>query len=253
MSAADYYGTSGSGGYPPRNQSHQSPSPYPSQPQHVQAYTPSHSPYPPQQTYATGASPYPSQPQYAQSPAPPQSNHLAPYPSQPQYSRPGSAHSDAGYPPPYPDGDQRPGSAVGAPSHARPHSADPYSGDRGQHAQREGEEGEKGLGATLIGGGAGGFLGHKLGKGKLGTVLGSAVGAVAANMIEHRLQGRHSSHGHGHHGSGGGALGFLGGGASPGHGHHHHGSSHHGGSYYGDHHGHHGHGHHGRDHHGGGW
>ncbi|KAI0880559.1 uncharacterized protein GGS22DRAFT_174694 [Annulohypoxylon maeteangense] len=241
MSAADYYGNNGGGYAPPQNQSS---SPYPSQPQYAQ-----------QPNYAGGApsqSPYPSQPTYAQSPQ--SQNYLAPYSQQSQYARPGSAHSDAGYPPPsYAANDGTP--------QARPHSADPYStaqtpydNNPNRAPGQEGEDGERGLGATLIGGGAGGFLGHKLGKGKLGTMLGSAVGAVAANMIEHKFErknsnqshqshqshGSHGSHGHGHghhshHGSHGGSPapgGYYGGGyqgGSPG-GHHH-----------GHHHGHHGH------------
>ncbi|KAI6087660.1 hypothetical protein F4821DRAFT_235595, partial [Hypoxylon rubiginosum] len=203
MSAADYYGNSGggSGSYPPQHHN-QSSSPYPQQPQYAQPS--SQSPYPQHQpSYASPSpahSPYPQQPSY--SPAPPQqhnSNYLAPYPSQPQYARPGSAHSDAGYPPPYPGDEKRPGSA-GA-MVARPHSADPYGADRGQQQYapgQEGADGERGLGATLLGGGAGGFLGHKIGKGKLGTLLGGAVGAVAANMIEHKFERKNSSHSQGH-------------------------------------------------------
>ncbi|KAI1383780.1 uncharacterized protein F4822DRAFT_417591 [Hypoxylon trugodes] len=242
MSAADYYGNGGGGYSQPQNQG------YPSQPQYAQS--PSHSPYPQQPNYAGGPpsqSPYPSQPTYAQSPAPQSQNYLAPYqPQQQQYSRPGSAHSDVGYPPPAYSADNQHSSAAGSP-YPRPHSADPYASqeDRDpnrQHAQ-EGEDGERGLGATLLGGGAGGLLGHKLGKGKLGTILGSAVGAVAANMVEHKLQGRNSNqnqgHGHGHHG--------------------HHAPPSDGGYYYGapqghhHSHGHHGHHHSHHSHHSQGW
>ncbi|KAI1453874.1 hypothetical protein F4805DRAFT_356241 [Annulohypoxylon moriforme] len=197
MSAADYYGNNSDGYAPPQNQSS---SPYPSQPQYAQ--TQSQSPYPQQPSYAGGApsqSPYPSQPSYAQSPQ--SQNYLAPYPQQSQYARPGSAHSDAGYPPPAYSNDGTP--------HARPHSADPYSTGQAPYDRdpnrapgQEGEDGERGLGATLIGGGAGGFLGHKLGKGKLGTMLGSAVGAVAANMIEHKFERRNSNQSQGSHGHG---------------------------------------------------
>ncbi|TRX93584.1 hypothetical protein FHL15_005556 [Xylaria flabelliformis] len=212
MSAAEYYGTSGGGGgggsYPPR----QSQSPYPSQPQY--APSPSHSPYPPQQQQQQqpyGGSPYPS---YA--PPPQQSQgHLSPYPypQQPQYARPGSAHSDA---PPYP------GSVSGSASPLpRPHSADPYAAQQQQYDRDPNgggaEDGERGLGATLLGGGAGGFLGHKLGKGKFGTLLGSAVGAVAANVIENKLEGRNgkNKHHHGsssHHQGGGNPYGYSSGG-----------------------------------------
>lgn len=44
-----------------------------------------------------------------------------------------------------------------------------------------GAEGERGLGSTLLGGTAGGFLGHKMAGGALGTVGGAVVGAVGAN------------------------------------------------------------------------
>ncbi|KAI0532703.1 hypothetical protein GGR58DRAFT_522537 [Xylaria digitata] len=68
-------------------------------------------------------------------------------------------------------------------------------------------DGERGIGSTLVGGGAGSYIGHKLGKGTMGTLLGGAVGAVAANFISHKVKGRHGkeehdgyhSH-HGHHG-----------------------------------------------------
>ncbi|KAI0015013.1 hypothetical protein F4780DRAFT_784558 [Xylariomycetidae sp. FL0641] len=214
MSAAEYYNPGGGNGnsYPP---SQNRPS-YPPSPQY--APSPSHSPlpYPPQQPgYGVAPSPYPSQPTYAHSPAPAQSNnYLTPYPQQPQYARPGSAHSDAGrIPPPYPDDRDYERDDKPLP---RPRSADPYSSRRRNSLDDEerGEDGERGLGATLIGGGAGGVLGHKMGKGKLGTLLGSAVGAVAANIIEHKLEERRNSHGHhnpyghgsSHHGSSGGLL-----------------------------------------------
>ena len=45
---------------------------------------------------------------------------------------------------------------------------------------------EKGIGATLVGGGAGAFLGHEFGGGTLGTVGGMIAGAVGANALERR-------------------------------------------------------------------
>lgn len=46
-------------------------------------------------------------------------------------------------------------------------------------------EADRGLGATLIGGGGGAYLGKKLGGGSpLGAIGGSVVGALAANMLE---------------------------------------------------------------------
>ncbi|KAK8090657.1 hypothetical protein PG994_000162 [Apiospora phragmitis] len=205
-------GGGGSGGaYPPRQQ------------------------YPPQSQYGQSPSPYPPQQQYTQS-----SSHLSPYPSHPEYARPGSAHSNVGFSsgPPPPRYEEQGGHL--APCHApqRPHSADPYSGGHyaGGDEKRgrsdypnaapgaEGEDGERGLGASLIGGGAGGFLGHKLGKGKLGTFLGGAAGAVAANVLESKFKDRRNSHssssshghghGHGHHGGGGHSPYGYGGGGS---------------------------------------
>jgi hypothetical protein len=41
-----------------------------------------------------------------------------------------------------------------------------------------GPDGEKGLGATLLGGAGGGFVGHELGGGVLGSVVGAVVGAI---------------------------------------------------------------------------
>lgn len=63
-----------------------------------------------------------------------------------------------------------------------------YGGHQGGHAPHQGHtpvpagaEGERGLGSTLLGGTAGGFLGHKMAGGALGTVGGAVVGAVGAN------------------------------------------------------------------------
>ncbi|KAI9831802.1 MAG: hypothetical protein M1819_004699 [Sarea resinae] len=50
----------------------------------------------------------------------------------------------------------------------------------------DGKEGERGLGATLVGSAAGGFLGHEVGGGALGTLGGIIAGAVGANALEHR-------------------------------------------------------------------
>lgn len=51
---------------------------------------------------------------------------------------------------------------------------------RGQNA-----DGERGLGATVLGGAGGAFLGHKMEHGALGTIGGLAIGAIAANAFEH--------------------------------------------------------------------
>jgi hypothetical protein len=51
--------------------------------------------------------------------------------------------------------------------------------------QQVGPNGERGLGATVLGGGAGAFLGNKMHHGALGTIGGLAIGAIAANAFEH--------------------------------------------------------------------
>jgi hypothetical protein len=50
-----------------------------------------------------------------------------------------------------------------------------------------GQEGERGLGSTLLGGAAGGFMGKKLGGGILGTAGGAVLGAVGMNMATNKL------------------------------------------------------------------
>lgn len=47
-------------------------------------------------------------------------------------------------------------------------------------------EGEKGLGSTVVGGAAGGYMGHKMGGG-WSTAAGAALGAVGANVISHKM------------------------------------------------------------------
>jgi hypothetical protein len=49
-------------------------------------------------------------------------------------------------------------------------------------------EGERGIGASLIGAGGGGFLGHELGGGMLGAVGGAIAGAIGANLVEKQLE-----------------------------------------------------------------
>ena len=43
---------------------------------------------------------------------------------------------------------------------------------------------EKGLGASLLGGAGGAFVGHEMGGGALGTILGIGAGAVGAALLE---------------------------------------------------------------------
>jgi len=67
---------------------------------------------------------------------------------------------------------------------SRRHS--PPKGGRGKDLLRQGD-GERGLGATLLGGAAGAFLGEQTDKGALGTVGGAVVGAIAATAGEKHL------------------------------------------------------------------
>ncbi|EME81672.1 uncharacterized protein MYCFIDRAFT_197006 [Pseudocercospora fijiensis CIRAD86] len=48
-----------------------------------------------------------------------------------------------------------------------------------------GQQDERGIGATVLGGAGGAFLGHEMGHGKLATLSGLAIGAIAANAFEH--------------------------------------------------------------------
>ena len=51
-----------------------------------------------------------------------------------------------------------------------------------------GSEGERGLGATLLGGAGGAWLGHEFGKGTLETLGGAIVGAVAGKALEKEVE-----------------------------------------------------------------
>jgi hypothetical protein len=53
-----------------------------------------------------------------------------------------------------------------------------------------GSEGERGLGAKLVGGAGGALLGRKFGKGTLGTMAGAVVGSIAATAIEKQIEER---------------------------------------------------------------
>ena len=48
-------------------------------------------------------------------------------------------------------------------------------------------EAEKGLGSTLVGGAAGGYAGHRLGGGFLGSTAGALLGAVGMNAATHQM------------------------------------------------------------------
>ncbi|KAJ5663037.1 hypothetical protein N7507_003768 [Penicillium longicatenatum] len=48
-------------------------------------------------------------------------------------------------------------------------------------------DGERGLGSTFIGGAAGGYAGHKMHGGFLGTAGGADLGAAGMNMVSHEM------------------------------------------------------------------
>ena len=68
--------------------------------------------------------------------------------------------------------------------YSNPDPTDPTPGQGGYGQPGNVAEGERGLGATLLGGSGGAFLGHKYGGGGLGTVGGLIAGAVGANLVE---------------------------------------------------------------------
>lgn len=95
---------------------------------------------------------------------PPQDRGHSPYPPQQgheQYQQGGASASYYG---------------AGAPQHQQGYAPGPG-----------GPEGDRGLGSTLLGGAAGGFAGHKMGGGFLGTAGGAVLGAVGMNMATHEV------------------------------------------------------------------
>lgn len=63
----------------------------------------------------------------------------------------------------------------------------PAPHQQGYHHGPGGPEGEKGLGSTVLGGAAGGYAGHKMGGGMMGTAGGAVLGAVGMNMASHEM------------------------------------------------------------------
>lgn len=121
--------------------------------------------------------------------------------------------------------DQQPQYGQHQQQYGQQHQQQQYGGQPGYDQQQypgggppgaEGPEGERGIAATLIGGGAAGFAAHKVGGGKLASVGAAAVGAIGANLIEHAFkkrkedkdmqnmayggnnEGHHHHHHHGH-------------------------------------------------------
>lgn len=129
---------------------------------------------------------YPSQHQgYGpQSPPPPGSN----YNHGPGYSPPiineADSHKSTSYVNPHlNNGSQN----VLSPGQSHQYYHTDQDGPRNDNTNIPGNEGERGVGATLVGGAAGGLLAHKSGAGKIATVLGTVAGVAAANILEHKL------------------------------------------------------------------
>lgn len=151
-------------------------------------------PYYPQQQYAY-QQPQPQQPQQQQY------GYTSPPPQQPYYpptggdyyagSRSASATpsaASAGYPPqqqayavqqhqqPTYHQPQGPGGQMDPYAYQQPSGPGAYAdGSQPGYGQQPGAEGERGLGSTLIGGGAGAFIGSKMGFGKVGGAVGVCI------------------------------------------------------------------------------
>ncbi|KAJ5673712.1 hypothetical protein N7507_002839 [Penicillium longicatenatum] len=170
-----YYGQQGQGYYPP----HQEPDRLPQQ----QYYNPTPQQYnqPPYGEQAATHQGYPASSatygqQYPQAPQPVNSGTNYQYPQQ-------FSGQDRGHLPYTPNQQYQ----------SNGESASYYGGDMqhqhppGYAAGPGGPEGDRGLGSTLLGGAAGGFAGHKMGGGFLGTAGGAVLGAVGMNMATHEM------------------------------------------------------------------
>ena len=158
--------------------------PYQSQPQGYyyvpQQYQQQPLQYPVQPPYPQQATPYPyGQPSYP-SPPPSQGWQQAPHASELQAQPPQKPYNPEAI---WHEFNDPPDPQYGIPESERPARE---AEDAQQHIQSGHKgNGERGLGATLVGGAGGAFLGHKLEHGALGTLGGLAVGAIAANAYEH--------------------------------------------------------------------
>ncbi|KJZ79474.1 hypothetical protein HIM_00943 [Hirsutella minnesotensis 3608] len=79
----------------------------------------------------------------------------------------------------------------GQPSYVQPQQQQHYAHGA---LPPSGQDGERGLGASIIGGGAAGWAMHKAGGGFLGSLGAAAAGAVGANAIEHAIKRRRRQH-----------------------------------------------------------
>ncbi|CEN62797.1 hypothetical protein ASPCAL09426 [Aspergillus calidoustus] len=62
-----------------------------------------------------------------------------------------------------------------------------------------GDEGERGIGGTLVGGATGYYLGHRKHHGLLGAIGGALLGNFIEKKVDERREDRHSAHHHGQH------------------------------------------------------
>ncbi|PYH28107.1 putative glutamine-serine-proline rich protein [Aspergillus neoniger CBS 115656] len=162
--AVDTPSSTGYGSYPPSVENghdrYGASSPYP--PQGAGCYTRPYSPY-------QHPSPQPGyqNPEYSSYGGRP------PYPQYEQPSQYGQPPSESRPYPPYPQHE-------GYSSHQQP---PPYSPESSTDPAAAGE-GEKGIMGALAGGAAGGFAGHKVNHGFLGTIGGAMMGSVAEDAVK---------------------------------------------------------------------
>ncbi|KAJ5945930.1 hypothetical protein N7454_002769 [Penicillium verhagenii] len=156
-----------------------------------QAYYPPHQGLnnTPQQEFHNSSEPQPyTQPRYdaGASPGafPSQYNQQQPQGYHPNGPGHENAPQDRGYAP-YPPAQQQAGGENSSYYGSAPHGQASYATGPGPAGPQG--EGERGLGSTLIGGAAGGFAGHKMQGGFLGTAGGAVLGAVGMNMATHEM------------------------------------------------------------------
>ncbi|TPR05298.1 hypothetical protein CAN33_0034035 [Aspergillus niger] len=178
--AVDTPSSTGYGSYPPSVENGQdrygSSSPYP--PQGAGGYNRPYSPYQPHSPQPGYQNPEYSS--YGGRPPYPQHEQPSPYGQPPSESRP--------YPP-YPQHE-------GYPSHQQP---PPYSPESSTDPAAAGE-GDKGIMGALAGGAAGGFAGHKVNHGFLGTIGGAMMGSRRREE-QQRMSQQHHHRPPPHHGA----------------------------------------------------
>ncbi|KAL4960029.1 uncharacterized protein BDV14DRAFT_205141 [Aspergillus stella-maris] len=132
-----------------------------------------------------------------------------PQQQQPQMQEPGYGytqppHHDFSTPPPYTEYTY----TAPSPHYQRPQYKETKDPDALAYNYPNTEEGEKGLGSTVVGGTGGAFVGHQVGKksdhGTLGAIGGALIGAIGANVASNLVKK------HGNEGAGSGHKGALG-------------------------------------------